>query len=400
MCRSRRKHNSRRAATASENNGTARRFFSVCHSCCAAIYIILCATLISGCSVTSVSSGGQPLEHTRLLRLGHTGNFMRADILDPWNEGAILQSYVLVPHDSIPPHELPAGATLLRIPLKRAVAFTSLHAALICDLGADGRLAGVCDAAYLFHPILRKRLENGTLADFGSSMHPDLERITTATADALLVSPFQNAGNGNVSATGIPLIACADYMEPTPLGQAEWMKFYGLLFGCEARSDSLFTQVETAYDSLRCAVSAVKERPRLMIDMKQGAAWYVPGGGSYLGQMYADAGADYIFSARDESGAIPLSFESVYAAAREADVWLVKYGQAADLTYNKLAADFGPYSNFRPWRERRMWGCNTFAVPYYEETPFRPDRLLRDFIRIFHPELLPDHELRYFKPLR
>ncbi|WP_145958219.1 ABC transporter substrate-binding protein, partial [Prevotella sp. MGM2] len=186
------------------------------------------------------------------------------------------------------------------------------------------------------------------------SMHPDLERITTATADALLVSPFQNAGNGNVSATGIPLIACADYMEPTPLGQAEWMKFYGLLFGCEARSDFLFTQVETAYDSLRCAVSAVKERPRLMIDMKQGAAWYVPGGGSYLGQMYADAGADYIFSTRDESGAIPLSFESVYAAAREADVWLVKYGQAADLTYNKLAADFGPYSNFRPWRERRM----------------------------------------------
>lgn len=116
MCRSRRKHNSRRAATASENNGTARRFFSVCHSCCAAIYIILCATLLSGCSVTSVPSGGQPLEHARLLRLGHTGNFMRADILDPWNEGAILQSYVLVPHDSIPPHELPAGATLLRIP--------------------------------------------------------------------------------------------------------------------------------------------------------------------------------------------------------------------------------------------------------------------------------------------
>ncbi len=359
--------------------------------------------LLCGCGGKTAerTSGGDTLtfSYASLLRVERAEGYVIADVRDAWRPGRTLRRYLLVPKGNPLPSGLPEG-TVVRTPLSRAVAFSSVHACLLADLGKMSALCGVCDAEYLLRADLRRALDAGELTNMGQSAQPDVERLLAARADALLVSPFENAGYGQIAQTNIPLIECADYMEVSPLGRAEWLRFYGLLFGCEQRADSLFEEVERAYVSLRELAQQKSCQPRLLCDIKQGGVWYVPGGGSTMGQLFCDGGADYLFAADESSGSVGLSFEKVYATAAEADLWFVKYGSNADMTYASLAEDFPPYARFAPWKNRRIYGCNTFAVPFYEETPFRPDRLLRDIVRICHPELLPEHTLRYYQPLR
>lgn len=364
--------------------------------------LLLAALLACACGRRAAAPGGQAdtiaFRHASLLRVERTDSYAVADVRDAWHAGKLLHRYILVPRSRPLPARLPEG-TVVRIPLRRAVAFSSVHASLLAELGRTEAMCGVCDAEYVTLPAVKEAMARGEIADMGPSMRPGTERIIAAEADALLVSPFENAGYGSIGKLGVPLIECADYMETSALGRAEWMRFFGLLFGCEARADSLFGEVEGRYRKLRRQALGCKSRPTLLCDRKDGGAWYVPGGESTLGRLYADAGARYLFADRRSSGSVPLSFETVYATAREADFWLIKYGAADGLDYEQLRRDFAPYARFRPWRERRIFACNTFQTPYYEETPFHPERLLADIAAILHPEAFPGHRLRYYRPL-
>ena len=165
-------------------------------------------------------------------------------------------------------------------------------------------------------------------------------------------------------------------------------------------ADSLFSVVERNYCSLRDSALQTTTRPTLLTDLKTGAAWYVPGGCSTTGRFYTDAGANYLFADFQKSGAVPLAFETVFERANNADFWLFKYNRATDYTYTALAAENDLYTQFSPFSNLKIYGCNTDYVPYYDEVPFRPDWFLHDLVRIFHPELLPDYETRYFSPLK
>ena len=140
-------------------------------------------------------------------------------------------------------------------------------------------------------------------------------------------------------------------------------------------------------------------RPTVITELKFGSAWYVPGGKSTVARLLADAGADYLFADNGNSGSVPLSFETVFDKGQHADFWLIKYNQPVDKTYKELATDYAPYKNFEAWKQQHIYGCNTNKVNFYEESPFHPERLLKDLIKIFYPELLPEYELGYYSPL-
>ena len=350
---------------------------------------------------------GSPVtfRHASLLRVQRTDSFTVCDVMNPWRKGTLLHRYILVPRTRGKlPATLPEG-TLVRTPLRRAVAFSAVHASLLCDLGATESLCGLCDYDYIVRDDLRKAVAEGRMADMGAAHLPDAEKILATGADALLVSPFENAGYAGVEGLDIPLIECADYMETSPLGRAEWMRFYGLLFGAETRADSIFRNIEAAYNALAAKASSAPSRPRLLVDNVQGGVWYVPGGSSTMGRLFRDAGADYCFAYLPESGSVTLSFETIFSKARDADIWLIKYGATTDLTYAQMAADYAPYSEFRAWRERRIWQCNVSHTPFFEDTPFHPERLLADLVRIFHPDLGVPTDTdtptpRYFTPMQ
>ena len=361
------------------------------------VLLLFCCVLFCTCSKQEQFSFST-MSYADLLRIQHSDNWTAVDVLDAWHPGQVLHRYILVPHDQELPDQLPQG-TLVRTPLQRTIVLSSVHGSLFCDLGCADQIAGMCDVEYIQSDSLRQRLKDHRMADAGSSMQVDQERLVSLRPDAFFVSPFENAGYGVLQSLNVPLIECADYMETSALGRAEWMKFFGLLMGCEAEADSAFAEIEKEYLDLCQKVEQVQERPTLLCDTKQGSAWYVPGGDSYIGRLFSDAGARYLFSNKNISGSVPLSFENVYATGHNADIWIIKYGGSAPISYKSLATDYSLYTQFRPWKERKIYGCNTFSIPFYEEIPFHPERLLRDLVKILHPSILPDYQLQYYLPL-
>lgn len=352
------------------------------------LYILITALLLAACSVPATHSGeGQPvsLSHATLLGMAEADSFVVATVKNPWDTTRTLATYVMVP-DSLPmPSHLPQG-TVVRTPLRRAVVTSAVHLALLADLDALGGVGGVTDAGYIVSQRIREYLQrHPNVADMGQSMQPNVERMRMDKVDAVLVSPFENAGHGALDNAGIPLIECADYMETSPLARAEWMRFYGRLFGVGQRADSLFAVVEQAY--LACKKRVARRgsgpRPTVMSDLMQRGTWYQPSGRSTMGQFIADAGGCNLWADRTENGSVSLSFESVFQRAAKADVWLVKYGQQTDLSYAQMLRDMPQAAQFAPWQKHRVYACNTFSVPFYEEVPFHPERLLQNLADIF-----------------
>lgn len=366
----------------------------------------LFAAVLSLCScggrdkaAATFTDAADSLSHASLLKISRNEGFIRVDIADPWNSGGILHTYLLVPSDKNMPKALPQG-TVVRTPLKRAVVGTSAHCSLISSFGKLSSIAGVCDPQYINLPEITRGIANGTITDCGNGTNPTVEKIIDTDADAVLLSPFQNSGGyGKVEKIGIPIIEVADYMETSALGRAEWMKFYGMLFGEEERADSMFKEIERRYGELTAMASKANDRLSVLFDRQTGSVWYMPGGRSTIGGLLRDANASHPFPADKHSGSIPLPFESVLEHAAHCDVWIIRYGAPHDLTLADLKADKDGYSQFKAWQTGNVYGCNTNHSTFFEDTPFNPDKLLRDFIIICHPSLtdslgLPEYFVR------
>ena len=339
------------------------------------------------------------MHYAQRLSMKDCGDYTKVDVQNPWDTTKLLQTYVLVDKDKPLPANLPQGI-VVRTPLKKTVIYSAVHCSLVDELGAFSAIGGVCDLKYINLDRVQQAAKSGRMLDLGDGLAPNIERMIDMMPDAVLLSPFENSGgHGRVEQLGVPIIECADYMETSPLGRAEWMRFYGRLYGVGERADSLFATVEKEYLQLKALTQKQTARPTVISELKSGSAWYVPGGESWISLFYRDAGADYVFKTDKHSGSVPLSFETVFDKGQHADYWLIKYNQPKDKTYADLKSEYAPYALFKAYKAHHIFGCNTNRIGYYEEVPYHPDLFLRDLIKIFHPTLLPDYNSRFFTNL-
>ena len=367
---------------------------------------LLAVLLFSACgrgskTASFLDEGGDTLDlrYAENLKIVSYDDYRVATLRNPWDTLEILHTYVLVGRDEPLPDSLPQG-TVVRVPLQKAVIYSSVHCGLVEELGAQSAVGGVCDLRYIDLPYIKEGCRTGRIADLGSGMNPDIEKLMALHPDAVMLSPFENSGGyGRLDKLDIPIIECADYMETSSLGRAEWMRFYGLLFGKKTEADAMFASIERNYKDLQELVKPISFAPSVMCDLKTSSTWYTPGGNSTIAKLYSDAGANYIFREDTHSGSLPYPFEVIFEKGQQTDFWLIRYNQPVDKTYGELEKEFAPYAGFRAFKERNIYGCNTNRVPFYEETPFHPDWLLKDLIKIFHPSLLEGYELRYYNKL-
>lgn len=348
-------------------------------------------------SITAIDGDTLKMRHASLLTIVECDGYTVADIKNPWSNN-LLHRYILVGKSDSVPQEIPRG-TLLRLPLERQLIFSTVHAELICMLGKSETIAGVCEAQYMTQPQLQGPIASNKIIDCGSSMNINSERVVQLSPQAIWVLPYENGGYGKLDKLPYPLIECVEYMENSPLAAAEWMRFYGRLIGEGAKADSLFETVEREYTILRNSAKQCDNTPTLMCELKSSSAWYMPGGNSTMGQLYRDAGANYLFAHHNCTGSVPLAFETVLNNAANADLWFIKYGGAAK-NYTSLIKEFQGYGHFRPYKERNIYECRVSEKRFYEETPFRPDILLRELVAIIHPEIINDHQPRYYEKMR
>ena len=369
-------------------------------------FCLLCAALLclGACGRGKTAGEGtvcaaDTIRYARNLRIEYFDDYVSVKIRDPWDTLRQRQHYVLVDRDKPVPAHLPADGILIRIPVERAVIYTSVHTAIAEELGALDRVAGVCEPQYITSPVVLGRIADGRIADLGNSTSPNVEKIIDIGTDMIIASPFENSGYGSAEKLGVPIVEAADYMENHPLGRTEWVLFYGLLLGRRAEAERVFAETERHYLALKELAAGVEKRPRVLLERRYGNSWAVPAGGSYIGVMHADAGADYVFGDYPGAKSVHLTFEEVYDRAGDADCWFLKYDTRTPFTYALLKQEYEPYANFRPWKERRVFACNTITSAYYDDITLHPDRVLEDLIAIYHPDLLPDHVQRYYFPL-
>jgi iron complex transport system substrate-binding protein len=365
---------------------------------------VLMTVLLSSCGgqTTHSQEDGDtvPLKYASLLTIVRHDSYTVVTIRNPWKEGLTLHTYVLLPRGSEQPEGLPHG-TLVRTPIERAAVFTTVHCSLLTTLGHGDDIVGVADLKYIKIPSIHEAVEAGRIADCGGGLNPVVEKIMDVKPDVILLSPFENSGGyGKLEDIDIPLVECAEYMENSPLARAEWMKFYGLLFGEEQQTDSLFTVVDSSYQALKKRAAEAGAGRSVLIDKMVGSVWYVPGGCSTIGRMVEDAGGRYPWAADEHSGSLSLPFETVLERAGDADVWMLRYSSDHEMDYRELLSGHRGYDHLKPFRKRRVYACNVEQSLFYEESPFRPDWLLSDFMQILHPGITNLPPLRYYKELK
>ncbi len=368
---------------------------------------IICLLFLSSCNnknsgnriVNQQSNNDLSIQYAQGFNVSRFDDYTKITIFNPWMKGQIMRSYILVDKTKEMPKDLPEG-TVIKVPLGRVVCYSSVHCSILEELGVIDSVVGVCEPQYVDIPVIQKKIQTGAIVDLGMSSNPNVEKIMLMNPDAILSSPLKEVGYGKVESVGIPLIDCVDYMESTPLGRTEWIRFLALLFGKEALADSLFTKTVQSYQELKTLASSVKKRPTVITEKKYGNAWHLPGGQSYMALLLRDAGAAYYWENDSTTGSLSLSFETVLDKCERADFWLIKYFSNKDLNYNGLQAEYAPYAYFDAFKNKHIFGCNTEMNRYYEELPIHPDYVLKDLISIFHPDLLPGYQLRYYKKLR
>ena len=364
--------------------------------------------------LTIVKHGGECGEHNREYT-EYNGKYAEVTIANPWKEGTLLHRYILVPKGEEGNKTVArlamqrsAGARCVtdtvRTPVENSAVFTSPHCQLLYELGCGQAIRGVCDLDYINIPDVKKRAasagnhgSSSAIADCGSSMAPDIERIIALKPEAILVSPFENSGGyGKLDKLHIPLIEVADYMETSPLGRAEWMKFYGMLFEksdakdskagiFQSKADSLFAKIEKEYLNLKAAARKLPAGLSVLTERKTGSVWYVPGGQSTIGILLKDANARYIFSEDQHSGSLAMSPEQILAKAKNIDVWAFKYFGGKPLSRSQLLQEYAGYKSLAAFGSSRIYQVDTSREPYFEITSFHPEVLLREFILLSHP---------------
>jgi iron complex transport system substrate-binding protein len=370
------------------------------------IKLLFLIALLSACrggQTSSVQAEGDTVsfKYATLLSIVKYDGYTVVSLKNPWKEGITLHNYILLPDtaDFTLHASLPKG-TIIRTPLRRSIIFTTVHCAMLMSFDKQDCISGVADLKYIKIPWIQEQVRHGRIADVGDGLSPVVEKIIDEHPDAIFLSPFENSGGyGKLEEIDIPLVECAEYMESTPLGRAEWLRFYGMLFGCEQRADSLFNVIDQNYNQLRQMAQKTTTRPSVLVDKVTGSVWYVPGGKSTIGQMIRDAGGLYPWADDEHSGSVSLPFEAVLEKAGETDIWLFRYSGQHDITYDELRGEYHGYDQFRPFRQQQVYGCDVERSYFYEESPFRPDWLLGDFIHILHPEIEGSNSLRYYKKL-
>lgn len=331
--------------------------------------------------------------YARFLKMEKQDNYTLVSIVNPWDSVHLLDRFVLLPRGEKVPKHL-GHIRVLHTPQTACVPLSTVHAALALKLGAAQNIVGLADAEWVVSPTLKA----ANFPSAGVGMSLNVERLAALKAQLLLSTPFENERHKDKFRGQIVNIPCVDYMEPSPLGRAEWIKFFGLLWGCEAKADSLFAIEELKYQNIVQQVSATHERPKVMTDVMMQGAWYVPGGRSYVAQVIADAGGHYLFAENTKEGSINVSVEEMLQrCAQNADVWVIKHHDSKLMQRKALAQDNKIYTQFRPWQERALYYCNTLEQPYYEDLPFAPSVLLQEWAKILHPSVFGAYRLQYFR---
>ncbi len=293
---------------------------------------------------------------------------------------------------------------IIKIPIKNIVVTSTTHIPMLESLDVTQALIGFPNTKYVSSKKTRERIENGEVKELGKDNNLNTEVLIDLNPDVVIGFSVNGANKSliTVEKTGIPVIYNGDWLEETPLGRAEWIRFFGVLFNKEERADSIFKTIERQYINAKKIASKSKNTPTILSGAMRKDIWNLPAGESFVAQFFSDANTNYLWKNTKGKGSLQLNFESVLNKGQNADLWLAP---SYFTSKNQLLDASEHYKQFMAFKNDAIY---TFAnkkgatggTIYYELAPTRPDLVLKDIIKIAHPELLKNYELVFFEKMK
>ncbi len=375
-------------------------------------YLLLIAvfavSLLNACNNSPLSSTSlgaalstDSLSFAELFQINRYKDFTEISVKS--NSNNTIQKYFLIDRNQKVPKIL-KNEHVIFTPVRKIVCLSTTHIAFIDLLNENHSIIGVSGKDYVFNTKIRQGFETDSITDVGYENNLNLEFLIRKKPDVVFVYDIDGGVSESVNklkSIGIQVVQVNEYRESNILGVTEWLKFFACFYQKSDTAKTKFDEIASNYIKLKDLTKDIKKRPSVLVNLPWKGVWYIAGGRTNVAQLIADAGGNYI-RRNDESEENPaVPFETIYKIGESAEFW-INTGQAKSKS-EILAAD-DRLINFRSMKKDRVYNRNARlnefgGNDYMESGTVRPDLILKDLISIFHPELLPKHQLFYYQHL-
>ncbi len=371
------------------------------------IRILFIIFFIAGCKkekkITSPTTSTEiKVEYSQGFKIFHFDTYKKIEVSSPWPNSNEHFTYLLIQKGVKKPENIEYDA-LIQIPVDRLIVTSTTHIPALEALGVENTLVGFPGMQYISSKKTRKNIDNGTIKELGINESINTEILIDLQPDIVIGFAINNHNKAykTIKNSGIPIVYNGDWVEKTPLGKSEWIKFFAPFFNKEKLADSIFSKIETEYLKAKKIAKKALNKPTVFSGAMFKDVWYMPTGESWAAQFFEDANVNYLWNDTKGTGSLSLSFESVLEKAQEADFWM---GTSQFTSFKELDDDNPHYSQFKAYENKKAYTFSltkgkTGGLLYYELGPNRPDIVLKDLIAIFHPNLLPNHQPFFYQPI-
>ncbi|OIQ22114.1 MAG: ABC transporter substrate-binding protein [Flavobacterium sp. MedPE-SWcel] len=352
---------------------------------------------------TSTIAATNIVKHATGLKIYRYNGYSVVEVTNPWPNAEAGFTYVMQQQGAFIPDSLDSYI-VIPVPVKKVVVTSTTHIPSLELLGVENSLVGFPGTRYVSSERTRARIDAGKVREAGANESLNTEVMIDLSPDAVV--GFSISGDNKTLNTleqnGTNVLYNGDWTEQSPLGKAEWIRFFGELYDLQEEADDIFNKIESDYKNAQALAKNVTSNPTVLSGAMYQDHWYLPQGGSWGALFMKDAHADYLWGDSDGTGSHTLSFETVLDKAQDADYWI---GPSQFTSLQEMVESNPHYAQFKSYQNKEVYSFAnkkgaTGGLIYYELAPNRPDLVLKDLIKIVHPELLPDYELHFFEKLK
>ena len=349
-----------------------------------------------------IQSPANEIHYAKGLEIYKHNGFTIVKITSPWPNAKEQFTYILQKKNGIIPDSLKQFMAI-SVPIKSIVVTSTTHIPALELLGVENTLVGFPNTDYISSVKTRKLIATGKVREVGTNETLNTEVLIDMNPDVIVSFGLNNSNPtlDNLKKSGLKVMLNGDWTEQSPLGKAEWIKFFGALYGLDSKANTLFSAIEKEYKNTLALAQKATRKPTVLSGAMFQEQWYVPQGESWASLFLKDAKANYLWADSKGTGSLSLPFETILEKAQEAEYWI----SPGDFSSLQQMSESNPhYKQFDAFQNKKVYSyaINKGAkggIVYFEWSPTRPDWVLKDLIKIFHPELLPDHKLFFFQKL-
>lgn len=340
------------------------------------------------------------MDYATGLKIRKYEGYSVVDITNPWPNANRQYKYILKDADAKIPDSL-KSAIMINVPIDKIIATSTTHIPSLEMLGLENSLIGFPNLDYISSTKVRSRIDAGHVKNVGNTQNLNTEIILGLAPNVIMAHGIDNNNPAldNLQKSGLKIIYNGDWNEQTALGKAEWIKLFGVLYGKEAEANMIFENIEKEYNSTLALAAKVVKKPTVLSGALYENRWYLPQGESWGAVLIMQAGGNYLWADTKGTGSLSLNFESVLDKGSKADIWI---GPGQYVKRSEMLAANPHYSQFNAFKTGEIYSYSskkgaTGGIIYFELAPNRPDLVIKDLVKILHPELLPNHTLYFFE---